>query len=206
MYRKTKVILDWSIAIAAYLATLLAIPLGNLIFGYLGETQVDGIFNIAVNIIVALVFLSLFIIIISKGEEVRFSSYAWLVVICVLSIYFLINIQVSRDRLHFLGYGVLSLLLYRALRHSIATYMLYLWVLLAVVLFAFLDELLQLSGAGGRSFSFTDIRIDCFSALLGQLLIALVIAPKLELAQTKLSRYLKEFSRLDRFRRQLGRK
>ena len=111
-----------------------------------------------------------------------------------LSFYFLMNVEMSHDRLHFFGYGILSLLLWRALRHSIATYMLYFWTLLAVMIFACLDELCQFSGVGGRTFSFTDIKTDWFSAFLAQLLIVLVLRPKLEVVQVKINHYIKKLS------------
>lgn len=206
MYKKTRVILDWSIAISCYLATLLIIPLSNYFLPNLGESTVDAVWNLFINIIIAAVFIILLAVLVSRGEKASLSSYISLAVIFGLGIFFLAHIQASHDRLHFLGYGILSLLLWRALRHSIATYMLYFWALLAVMIFACLDELLQLSGAGGRNFSFADIRTDWFSALLAQLLIALVFRPKLEVAAVKINYLLRKLSQARDFQSKFGRK
>lgn len=206
MYRRTRVILDWSIAISSYLATLLIIPLSNYFFPNLGESTVDTAWNLFINITVAMVFIVFLAILAAKRNNVRLSSYISLAVIIGLSVYFLIHVQASRERLHFLGYGILSLLLWRALRHSIATYMLYFWTLLAVMVFSCLDELLQLSGSGGRTFSFADIKTDWFSAFLAQILIFLVLRPKLDFVGVKLNYYVKKLSQSRDFRSKFSKK
>ncbi len=206
MYKKTRVILDWSIAISFYLATLLIIPLSNYFLPNLEGTTVDTSWNSSINVIIAVVFIILLSVLVSKGKNTQVSSYVSLAAVIGLSIFFLAYVQTSRDRLHFLGYGILSLLLWRALRHSISTYMLYFWTLLAVMIFACLDELLQLSGIGGRNFSFRDIGTDWFSAFLAQLLIALVLRPKLDVAQVKINYYIKKLSQARDFQSKFGRK
>ena len=200
MYQKTKIALDWIAAISIYSLVLLIIPISNLFLGHLNEEAAAAILNTIINILISLVFLVLFVYLIKKGDKARAASYIWLITLFIITVFFLMRVQAASDRLHFLGYGILSLFLYRALRHNIGTQMLYVWSIFLIITFAVLDEFLQISGLGGRSFEFKDILIDSLSSLVGQCIIALVIRPKLETVDIKIRGYMKGLEKIKIFR------
>lgn len=199
MYRKTRVLVDWIAVLTAYSLVLLIIPLSNILFGYLGAETVDAGLNLVINLLIAAVFFCLLVYLIKRGKKSSFASYLWLAVFFIISIYFLAQVQVTRDRLHFLGYGILSLLLYRALRHNIGTKMLYFWSSIFIMFFATFDEGLQAFGWGGRAFELKDIGIDWLSSLLSQFLIALVVNPKLEAVEIKIVKHVRDLKEMRAF-------
>lgn len=181
-------IIDWGVTITIYLLVLLIIPVSDKLFPNLNENTVDFILNRIINVLVITIFLCLLIYLLKNGNQSKASSYIWLAIFFVVCTYFLTQVGFTKDRLHFLGYGILSLFLYLALRHKIGTQMLYAWSVFLIMLFAILDEALQLSNVGGRGFEIKDIATDSFSGLTAQLLIALVIRPKLEKADIRIRR------------------
>ncbi|MBU2540764.1 MAG: VanZ family protein [Candidatus Omnitrophica bacterium] len=200
MYQRTRIILDWTIAISVYSLLLLIIPFSNKLLVSLNADTVDVILNMIINLLIAAVFICLLIYLIARGKESAASSYIWLGVFFIVSMFFLMNVKVTTDRLHFLGYGILSLFVYRALRHNIGTQILYGWSSLFIMFFAVLDEMLQISGLGGRGFEIKDVGIDWLSGLTGQFLIALVVRPKLEAVNIKIRRYVEELKKIKTYK------
>lgn len=204
MYQRTRIILDCIAAIAVYSLVLLIIPVSDKFLAHLNEDTVDAVLNLVINTLIGLVFIFLLFFLIRRGRRGSLSSYTWLLFFLFASVFFLAQVQVTRDRLHFLGYGILSLFLYRALKHYIGTQMLYVWSSLFIMVFALLDETLQMSGLGGRSFSWQDVGIDCLSSLIGQCVIARVIRPKLESVNIRLRRYAKGLKEIKAFAQKHG--
>jgi VanZ family protein len=198
MYQDSKKIFDWAVVVSLAFLMLPSNAALNLFFSFLGEDTVYVSINLAIDILVTAIFLSLLFFLINNRLRVKFSAYIFLAFFFLISVYFLSRVQISRDRLHFLSYGILSLLLFRALRHSIATQMLYVWSLLVLFLFAVFDEVGQIFVAG-RTFTLRDILIDCFSGLTGQLLIALVVRPDLQTVHIRLRRSLQGLKDLTRY-------
>jgi lysylphosphatidylglycerol synthetase-like protein (DUF2156 family) len=194
MYQKTRIILDWVIAITIYTLTLLVIPISNKLFTQLNVTPAAPFLNSIINAVITAVFIGLLIFLILEGSKSTLSSYIWLVILFIISIYFLMRVGFTKDRLHFLGYGILSLFLYRAIRHNI------IWSCLIIMFFAILDETLQLFGLGGRTFEIKDIGIDWLSGLVGQFIVALVIKPKLETVDIKIRGYIKNLKKIQIFK------
>ena len=199
MYQKSKILLDCTSAAIVYLVVLLIMPLSSILFPHLEEGTVDVFLNAAITILIGTAFLGLFIYLIAKGKAARPSSSIWLFIFFIITIFFLMEVDITKNRLHFLGYGILCVFLFRALRHTIGTQMLYLYSSLFTMLFAIIDEALQLSGWGGRSFELKDIGIDWLSTLVTLSLIALVIRPKLEAVDIRLRRYAAQSDRIDKF-------
>lgn len=195
MNQKHKIIIDWAIVLSLYFLVLLIIPFSHKFLPNLGEDTVNIILNRIIDVLIAVVFIGLLSYLIIKKKSSSLRSYIWFFIFFIITTYFLDKVGITKERLHFLGYGILSLFLYRALRHNIATQLLYLWSSLIVMLFAFFDEVFQMSGLGGRGFELKDIGIDWLSALLGQLLIALVVRPKLETVNIKLRHYMHNLER-----------
>ncbi|MFH1201702.1 MAG: VanZ family protein [Candidatus Omnitrophota bacterium] len=191
MYQRTRIILDWAVVLIEYSLILLIIPISDKLLLGLNQNSVNALLNLIINIIIGLVYISLLAYLIKRGKASTVGSYAWLAFFFIISVYFLMKVQITTDRFHFLGYGILTLFLYRALRHNIGTKMLYVWSAIFVMIFAILDESLQLIGLGGRAFELKDIGTDWLSSLIGQGIIALVVRPQLETIDIKIRSYTK---------------
>ncbi|MDD5431862.1 MAG: VanZ family protein [Candidatus Omnitrophica bacterium] len=196
MRQKYRIIRDWLFVVLIYLGVLLLMPVSDKIFPHLNPGTVDRTLNFIINVSIGVTCLILLFYLICKKDKAVFSQYAWLCVIFASCVYFLTKVETTMDRLHFVGYGILSLVIFFALRHNFGTMMLYLWSFLIVTVFAVFDELLQLSNLGGHNFELKDIATDCFSIFIGQLLIATVIRPKLEKVNIKLRKYTNYLTKL----------
>ena len=199
MYQKTRIIFDWIVVLTIYCLVLLIIPISDKLFGHLNVNSVDVVLNLIINVLISAVFISLLVYLIKGGSKTQTSSYVWLLIFLIIITYFLMKVEIVGDRLHLMGYGILSLFLYRALRHNIGTEMLYIWSAISIMLFAILDEALQIFNLGGRSFEFKDIGIDWLGGLVGQTIIAMVIRPKLETVDIKIRRYIKGLRKIQAF-------
>lgn len=196
MYQKTLIILDWIVIFCVYFLVILSTSLSGQIFPQLNKNTVDALLNLVINIAIGLVFIGFLVYLIKRTRNTPLSSYIWLLVFFIITVFFLFRVETTRERLHFLGYGIMSLVLYRALRHRIGTKILYLWSCLIIIIFAILDERLQSFIARGSSFEFRDIVIDWLSALLAQFLILLVARPKLENVDIKIRKDMDKLKRI----------
>ncbi|MEW6008761.1 MAG: VanZ family protein [Candidatus Omnitrophota bacterium] len=188
---------DWLMLIISSFFVLAIIPFSNILLLNIGENTVNIKLNLIISVLIFSTFLFFFIFLIRRPYP-PISSYIWLVSIFIISLYFLKQVEASRDRLHFVGYGILSLLLFRALRHNISTQMLYVISSLFLMLFAILDEVFQIFFPP-RNFDIKDIGTDVLSAALGQALIAFVLRPKLESVDVKIRTLVQNLKNLKRF-------
>ncbi len=200
IYRRSWVIFDWVVLIVIYSLNLLIIPISNRLIVWWGPTTVDSVFNQLVTLLILSLFIVVLVyILVLSHKEFPPSSFIWLVVILAVGMFVLTRVQITRDRLHLLNFGLLGIIAYRALRHHIGTKLLYLWAMLLVMAFAVVDELIQLTGWGGRNFELRDILIDWFAAGAGLLLIAIVIRPKLESASISISHKMKDLRDTEKY-------
>lgn len=199
MYQKTLIAFDWTVVFCIYFLTLLTSSLSRQFLPHLGENTIDTALNLIINTAIGLVFVSFLAYLIKNFRKTIVSSYIWLAVFLIITVFFLFKVEITRERLHFLGYGVMSLALYRALRHKIGTKMLYVWVSVIIMVFAILDEKLQSFVAMGSSFEIGDIGIDWLSGLLAQFLILLVARPKLESIDIKIRKDMDKLKRMKKF-------
>lgn len=127
------------------------------------------------------------------------SSYVWLMIFFIITVSLLFKVEITRERLHFVGYGIISLVLYRALRHKIGTKILYVWISVIIMVFAILDEILQGLVGMGSSFGLKDIGLDWLSGLLAQFLIVFVARPKLKDIDIKIRKGADKLERTKNF-------
>ena len=199
MYQKTLIALDWAVVFFIYFLALFSSPLFNQAIIQLGQNTVNTSLNLTVSVIIGLVFIWFLAYLIKKADRTAVSSYAWLSVFFIITVFFLFKVETAKERLHFLGYGILSLVLYRALRHKVGTLMLYVWASVIIIVFAVLDENLQRL-LGTASFELTDIGIDCLSGLSAQLLIILVARPRLKHIDIKIRKGMDKLERIKNFK------
>lgn len=81
------------------------------------------------------------------------------------------------EALHFVQYGVLSLLIFRALLHHISDWSIYLLAAMLGTVFGILDEMIQWV-VPNRVFDFRDIGINIFAVWLVQVALAMGIHPR----------------------------
>ncbi|MDD5084841.1 MAG: VanZ family protein [Candidatus Omnitrophica bacterium] len=191
MLRKTKIILDWTVLTAAFGFTLILIPLYYHFLISMGQAKVDIFFDRAADILIGAIFLFLLAYLVKRDKESPSSAYLWLVGIVVAGLVVSMGFKITHERLHFLTYCLLSMLVWRALRHHIGTKELYLASFLLVMTFSVADELFQLSGLGGRNFEWKDLAIDWLSAAAGIALVVFVVRPKLEASSLGIQRGIK---------------
>ena len=138
----------------------------------------------------SMLFLLLYLIFIKKKR--RLSNYIWyLAVLAVLSLAYT-RIGNPYDKMHLFEYFLLSLFAFRLFHHYFFSYKLYLINAIFTILIAVIDEGSQLFTVY-RSFSFADLGADFIAAVLGQVSIALVIAPKLQVWKFYIKRKYKHF-------------
>lgn len=195
MYQKTLIIIDWTVVFSTYLLLLLMTPVSGRLLKYLDENTANAFLNAAINTIIGLIFISFLAFLIKSVKARRAAPYAWLIFFFIITVSFLSKVEITRQRLHFLGYGIMSLFLYRALRHKVGTKMLYAWTSGIIITFAILDETVQSVVGSGRSFELKDVGIDWLSGLLAQLLIVLVARPKLRGVDIKIRQNMDRLKR-----------
>lgn len=101
-------------------------------------------------------------------------TYVWLVIIACLYIYVLKKGRLPIENIHFFEYGLLSYLVFRALRNDIKSRLIYLWTFLIVFCLGFLDEGIQFI-LPTRVYEFRDVMMNGTAGLLGLAVVAFVI-------------------------------
>lgn len=125
----------------------------------------------------ALGVIGLFIIFYLSINKKNIWNFIWLAMIgsayaCGLSI-----LKLSIERVHFIEYGLLSLFVFRALRHNLKSKFIYLWSAIIVFCIGFLDEGLQYL-LPNRVYDTKDVIVNGIAGVLGLLLIGLCLSPK----------------------------
>ena len=197
MRYRSKIITDWAIAVIffIFIMTMLVVPGVGEVRSVVSNANL--LINILTGVLFGLIFIALLLYLFFKDKN-KTSSYFWLTGTFLIYFVVLNMTDTAWDRFHLVEYGILSLLLFRALRHSIATKMLYVWSFVIVLIFALLDETLQLF-VTNRGFELSDLGLDCLSAFAGMLLVATVIRPELKTVNFKIRRYANEFKKGKRF-------
>jgi VanZ family protein len=115
--------------------------------------------------------------ILRASRHAHVSGYFWLGGVAALTIYSAGNMSVSpEEAIHFLQYGLLGVLLFRALSHRLRDVGIYLVVLLIGALIGTFDEIIQWI-VPERFFAFADIRLNAYAVLLSIVAIAKGIKP-----------------------------
>ncbi len=102
---------------------------------------------------------------------------AWLVGLGLFSVWVLLRqLQSSIEAIHFVEYGILGFLLFRAWRHHVQDSLVYPVAGLGVALVAWLDEFLQWL-VPGRFWDYRDIRLNLLAGVAVLAFIGLVVVP-----------------------------
>ena len=136
------------------------------IFAYVVGACVIGLFGVAVHLL-------------RKRQRKSISSYLWLLAIAVIVIYQVYELEKGTpvEAIHFLQYGLLSLLLFRAFAYKVADYSIYAAVTIIGSTIGMLDETIQWL-TPGRHFGLEDIWLNFTAVALVQAALALGIKPR----------------------------
>ena len=116
--------------------------------------------------IVLLVFLSMAIWI--KGRITSMSSYCILGVILLAYVYGVIIIQLPEEKIHFIEYGILAWLVFKAMHVDIPKPAVYVYTFLLVSVFGWIDEGIQYL-LPNRYYQIADVILNSASGGLGLL-------------------------------------
>ncbi len=124
------------------------------------------------------VFIGLIYFLIYRLRVRSLPNYIWLLVLAGLYIHLTLKLRNSPVEVtHFLEYGVLSILLFRALNHHIKDKTIYFNATLIILLIGTLDEIIQWI-VPGRIWNFKDVKLNVISGGLIQIAIWQVIGPR----------------------------
>jgi hypothetical protein len=138
-------------------------PILNFLKGTLGEAFSPAVY-------VFLFFVALGIIFLFLTHRRGWKSLVLLCGILGVTAYILPSIKYPEERVHFLEYAVLGVLLYFALRKNIQGRGVFLFIPAFVFLIGLGDEIIQ-GILPNRVYQFTDVLLNFFGGILGELIL-----------------------------------
>ena len=146
---------------------------------YVQEQWGGGAFTYGVTGIVVLVSAAAVALLLKRRRK-SVAGYAWLLGIAGLVVYLSFEFKARSpvEAVHFLQYGILSLLLYRAFSHRVRDYSIYAAATVAGTIVGMIDETVQWL-TPGRQFEVRDIWLNLTAVALVQLALAAGIRPKI---------------------------
>jgi VanZ family protein len=177
--------LSWLWVALCVLTIFLVVPVARAITSYV-ETYWDvSLFGFSVLSAVILLFLVCLYFLWFRLKIHTFSNYIWLASVTAVYIYFTLKLwRRPEEAVHFLEYGLLGYLLFRALRHHIPDKTIYLAAFFIGVMVGIFDEALQWA-IPRRYWDFRDIGLNALSIGLCQIAIWKGLRPKLPSSRLK---------------------
>lgn len=162
----------WTVAI------FLTIPLARTIQRFVARNWGDEIFTYAVlGVIAAGLVAGLSYI--RRGRTLLFRDSFWLLVVATIFSGYTLKLgqESPSEAVHFAQYGILGILLFRALSHRMHDSAIYLAAAIMGVIIGMVDEFIQWL-TPGRYWGFKDIWLNLFAVTMVQFAIALGIRPE----------------------------
>ena len=159
---------SWLYAGLWSLLIFLTVPLARAIQAYISAHWGRNFFLYGVIAIIVLVLIASLLLLNRKRTATAMNQF-WLISIATVFIVSTIQLRSNpEEAVHFVQYGVLSILVYRALTHRITDYGVYFVALLITITVGILDEALQWL-TRERVWGLKDIRVKPTAAALGLL-------------------------------------
>ena len=169
---------SWLYAGLWSLLIFVTVPVARVIQGYVSDHWGRDLFLYGVIVIIVLVLISAQRLI-KRKRTAAAASHVWLISIATVFIIYTFQLRGNpEEAVHFVQYGVLAILVYRALTHRITDYGIYFVALLLTSTVGLIDEALQWL-APERVWGLKDIRLDTVAAALVLLGVAMGIRPAL---------------------------
>jgi hypothetical protein len=171
--------LSWASVVLWSGFIFLSIPFVRDAVDYVGAQWGGEAFTYGVAAIVIIVSMGALALLLRLRRK-SVASYASLLAIAGLIIYLSFEIEAgsSAEAVHFIQYGLLSLLLYRAFSHQIRDYSIYAAATVAGTIVGMIDETIQWL-TPGRHFQIEDIWLNLTAVALVQAALATGIRPKI---------------------------
>lgn len=136
---------------------------GRPVCTYLKETLP---FSLLINALMAVLLILLVIGMVSKGHMTKPSSYFILAMVLSVYIYGLVMIQYPEEKIHFIEYGFLAYLVYKAVRLDVQEPMAYGYAFLLISALGWIDEGIQYL-LPNRYYQIEDVILNSISGALG---------------------------------------
>ncbi|MBM3284337.1 MAG: hypothetical protein FJY81_00525 [Candidatus Aminicenantes bacterium] len=165
---KKKKFWAWFWVALCVLAIFLVVPLARTIQSFVSTHWGRSLFGYAVLVTVGAVFLAVVSILFFRLRIRSPARLLWLAAVAGLYVYFTLRLwRVPEEAVHFLEYGLLGFLLFRALSLSIRDKSIYIAALLIGSLVGIFDEIFQWI-VPGRYWDFRDVGLNVLAAGLFQ--------------------------------------
>ena len=174
--QKSEKIRDWGIVLFYVLFIYISLPFMPGLWGELSR-YTGNFANYFAAIILGIFGLFIIFYLISKQKDIR--NFVWLATLASAYTIGLSRLELSIERVHFLEYGLLSLFVFRALKHNIRDKSIYLWSGIIVFCLGFLDEGIQYV-LPNRVYETKDVIVNGVAGILGLLVIGLCFQPELK--------------------------
>lgn len=168
--------LSWAYVVLWSGLTFATVPFVRDVVDYVGGRWGHDVFTYGVAAIVILVAVAVIALLLKRRISV--AGYAWLLGIAGLIVYQTFELQAGSpvEAVHFVQYGILSLLLYRAFTHRVRDYSIYVAATIAGTIIGMIDETVQWV-TPRRHFGVQDIWLNCTAVALVQAALAAAIRP-----------------------------
>ena len=174
---KKKVMSSWIWVLLYSIIIFLSVPAGNTIQKFISDNFGIKAFIYIVLFVIAVSFISLIYFFLFRLKINAPSNYTWICIIAAIYIYFTLKLPNPVETVHFLEYGFLSYLLFKALSHKIKDKSIYFTASLFALIVGTFDEILQWI-VPKRMWDFQDIWLNGLSGGLFQILLWKGIKPK----------------------------
>ncbi len=165
---KKKKFWAWIWVSLCILAIFLIVPLARTIQAFVSERWGRPIFGYAVLATVGVAFLAAAIVLFFRLQIRSPGRLVWLAAVAGLYVYFTLKLwRAPEEAVHFLEYGLLGFLLFRALSHSMRDKSVYLAAFFIGSIVGVFDEILQWI-VPGRFWDFRDAGLNALAAGLFQ--------------------------------------
>ena len=174
---KEKEAVSWAYALLWAGLTFVTVPYVRVAQAYVSDNLGDGFFT---YIVVAVVLLAATLTLYSIRQRLTFWSCFWLVGTAVVLVYLAFGLAAVSpvEAVHYVQYGTLSVLLFRAFSHRVRDYSIYVVVTLTGTLVGMIDETIQWL-TPERVFDLRDVWLNLKATALIQVGIAAGIRPKI---------------------------
>jgi VanZ family protein len=177
MSSKKKIIFSWSLVILCALSIFLIVPIARTISNFVKEHWDVSLFGYSVLVVVFIAFLFSLYYLWHRLKIRSFSNYFWLAAVASVYVYFTLKLwERPEEAIHFLEYGLLGFLLFKAFRHHIHDKSIYLAAFLLGSIIGIFDEILQWM-ITDRYWDMRDIGLNALSVGLCQIAIWRGLSP-----------------------------
>jgi Ca2+/Na+ antiporter len=160
-------------------AIFLVVPTARAIQKFVGEHWGRAFFGYLVVVVMAAAFLGILYLLIVRLKIHAASNYIWLAVCAALYLYFTLKLwRNPEEAVHFLEYGLLGFLLFRAWRLTVPDKAVYLASFLTGTLVGTFDEIFQWF-MPGRYWDIRDVGLNALAVGLFQVALWQGVRPKL---------------------------